>query len=146
MDEPQAVAMIACPEGCGVELPEDDLDAQDLHYRISHPEVCVAQLREHGTWTPDKSGPQIGSLWAHVDLSTPVSKSPRPVTILSVRDWGEGTFVYFTTFSEYNIGTAPVPEVLQSRQLPVSRFWEMVATGFLTYLEPKPQVFRVEQR
>jgi hypothetical protein len=42
--------LIACPGGCGLELPEDELRAQAEHMVIEHPEIVEQRRAEARRW------------------------------------------------------------------------------------------------
>ena len=42
--EKKEIVMIKCP-GCGLELPENDLEAQVKHMEEKHPDIIAERLR-----------------------------------------------------------------------------------------------------
>lgn len=143
MDEPQAVKMIACPEGCGVELPASDLAAQSLHMDLTHPDVVLKQMRETGIVSDLDRGPAPGTFWIYVDRRAPLTKNGRTATIIEIVGCSHVDHVVdFIPYSSFMVGYTPIPDVLRPGAMTFEHFWQLVATSFLTLLDPKPRTFR----
>lgn len=140
MDEPVKVkGTVKCPEGdCSVNLPVGDNDTYVRHLERCHPEFVLKEMKRVGK-IPE-AGPLVGSMWLFTENRGLVhSKRSHNVFVMQVDGFSVQTGTVDVSFHN---PPGPSPYVPQFHHLPLERFWMLVATRGLVYLDPKPKLFK----